>query len=689
MKLYDRCLSLGAIAGLSLQTASGQVQVLTHHNDNARTGLNTNETLLTPGNVNLNSFGRLFEYAVDGYVYAQPLYVSGVVFPGRGVRNAVFVATQHNSVYAFDADSNQGPGGGLLWRTNLGPSAPTPTAQFGNRYGSFNAIVPEVGITGTPVIDLAAGNLYVDTFMREGGNFFHRLHALNITNGQERSFSPVLVQASCAGSGVGSTNGVLRFQAKQHIQRCALTLAGGRLYVAYAGYADTNPFHGWVLGYNPLQLQLLTNYVFNTTPNAKLSEFGDDAGEGGIWMSGAGLAVDAMGDLYFASGNGSFSAFTNGVDYGDSVMRLSTSSGLTVADYFTPFNQAVLTANDLDVGSGGIIVLPNQPGPRPRMMLSGGKQGRLYLLNRDQLTTNNIHHNNGGTYDPIVQTLALGGGVSATPAYFNGAIYIAAVGDVLASFRIVNGLLALPPASVSARRFPYPGVTPSISANGTNSGIVWALQMGSPGVLRAYPATNLAVELYNSSAAPGGRDVLTNGVKFTLPTIANGKVFAGGQYRLAVLGLLASPWTSWKSAHFGANAGNPLIAGPTADPDADGAGNVFEYSFATDPNGANSENGVRGSLSSGRFELQFCRNLTATDLTYAVQRTTNLIGPWTNVATFTTANGWVINDAGFTLSEAGVTGSAPDEHVNVTLAQGGPAATVLRAFFRILITLSP
>jgi len=367
MRRFWWCLCL-VILGALVFSAAAQVSVLTYHNNNARTGANLNEVQLTPTNMNTTSFGKLAEQRVDGYVYAQPLYVPGVNVPGKGIRNLVFVATQHNSVYAFDANSRttNGPGS-LIWQTNLGPSAATPNSDFGTRFGGFTGIVPEVGITGTPVIDVASGTLYLDAFTHEGSTYVHRVHALNITNGTER-VSPVVVTASIGGAGVGSNNGVLPFVAKQHIQRCALTLAGGRLYVAFAGYADTDPYHGWIIGFNPATLQPLPNYVFNTTPNSTVAAFGPNAGEGGIWMSGSGLSADAAGSLFLGVGNGSFNAFNNsgGTEYGDSFLRLSTAQGLAVADYFTPYNQATLAANDLDVfrrrglaaGSNGSVPAP-------------------------------------------------------------------------------------------------------------------------------------------------------------------------------------------------------------------------------------------------------------------------------------------------------------------------------------------
>jgi hypothetical protein len=523
--------------------ALGQANVLTYHNDNARTGQNLNETLLTRTNVNSSAFGKLGSYNVDGYVYAQPLYVSSLPIPGQGVRNAVFIATEHNTVYAFDADGNTGPTHGLLWQTNLGISAATPNNDFGNRYQPYPDIRPEVGITGTPVIDLVSGTLYVDAFTHEGTNYFHRLHALNITNGTEQLHSPVVVSASTPGIGAGSTAGRQVFNPVQQLQRSALTLAGGILYVTYCGYGDTDPYHGWVIGFNPATLQQLTNYVFNTTPNSTTAAYGANAGEGGIWMAGGGLAVDANTNLYFEVGNGIFNATNNsgGTEYGDSFIRLSTTNQLAVADYFTPYNQFTLQANDTDLGSGGVMLLPDQPGNFPHLLVGAGKEGKIYLINRDLMTTGNNHYDATNTVDHVVQTLA--GqikGSFGTPAWFNGRIYYAATGDKLKAFALSSGLLSPNPVSVGPRTFGFPGATPSVTANGTNDGIIWTLQMGSPAVLAAYDPANLAAEIYNSAQAAGNRDLLPNGVKFAVPTIASGKVYVGGQYAVSIFGALAS-----------------------------------------------------------------------------------------------------------------------------------------------------
>ncbi|MGA3285246.1 MAG: Calx-beta domain-containing protein [Verrucomicrobiota bacterium] len=541
-------------------SAVGQVGVWTYHYDNYRTGLNTNETILNLTNVNPTSFGRLFTNMVDGCVYAQPLYVPGVAMPGRGTHNVLFIATENNSVYAFDADV-PAAAGGLLWQTNLGPAAVTTTStftnkNFGTRYngGAYTDIIPEVGITGTPVIDLSSGTLYVDALTGEinGGvtNYFHRLHALNITNGTERTGSPVLVSASVPGIGVDSVGGKVTFNAKQEIQRCALTLANGIVYVAFAGYSDTDPYHGWIIGFSTTNLAQLTNYVFNTTPNSTIAAYGANAGEGGLWMSGGGLSVDASNNLFFEVGNGIFNVTngSSGTEYGDSFMKLTTTNGLAVVDYFTPWNQLALQAADQDLGSGGLLLLPDQPGTFPHEMLGAGKQGQIYLLNRDQMTTGNNHFDSTNVFDFVVQTNS--GKIKSafdTPAWFNGRIYYAASGDNLKTIALTNGALAGSTVLTNRNRtFNFPGATPSITASGTNNGIVWALQMptnlANPAVLVACNATNLGTELYTSTNN-AGRDQLGTGVKFAVPTVADGKVFVGSSNSVSVFGLLAGTFS--------------------------------------------------------------------------------------------------------------------------------------------------
>jgi hypothetical protein len=520
----------------------GQVNVLTYHNDFSRTGQNTNETILTPANVNVNTFGKVFSYPVDGQIYAQPLYVSGLVIPGQGQRNVVFVATMHDSVYAFDADSNSGPNGGVLWHVNLGTSAAMPNNDFGNRYGPYHDIRPEVGIIGTPVIDLAAGTIYLSAFTHEGSSYVQRIHALAITNGTEKPFSPALVSATINGKGVGSSGGKLSFDSMNNgLQRPALTLAGGVLYVAYSGFADTDPYHGWLFGFNASTLQQLTNRIFVTTPNATTADWGPNAGEGGLWMGGNGPLVDAQTNLFFEVANGPFNADTNGTEYGDSFMKLSTTNGLAVSDYFTPFNQASLAAGDTDLGSGGPVLLPDEVGStnHPHLIVGAGKGGTIYLVDRD-----NMGHFNAANDSQIVQSVVSAIGASfATPAYFNKTLYYQGNGDRLKAFAITNGALSTSPIHRSSPTIPFPGATPSVSANGTANGIVWVLDNGAvssgsptgPTVLHAYSASNLTNQLYNSSQA-GSRDTASFAIKTSVPTIANGKVYVGGASALTVYG---------------------------------------------------------------------------------------------------------------------------------------------------------
>jgi hypothetical protein len=591
-------MSAGCLAlMLAPPQAGAQVSVWTYHYNNQRSGLNTNETILNLTNVNSTSFGRLFTNMVDGCVYAQPLYVPGVAIPGQGAHNMLFIATEHDTVYAFDADV-PAAAGGLLWKTNLGPSAVTTIPggfaepNFGTRYNGkkYTDIEPEVGITGTPVIDLNSGTLYVDAFTGVVGattNYFHTLHALNITNGTERTGSPVVITASVAGTGVDSVGGKVTFNAKQEIERSALTLAGGIVYVCYAGYSDTDPYHGWVIGFNATNLVQLTNYVFNTTPNATTAAPGADPGEAGIWMGGGGMGVDSNTNLYFEVGNGSFSA-TNGsgnVDYGDCFIKLSTTNGLKVADYFTPWDQAAKQSGDTDVGSGGLLLLPDQPGTYPHELLGAGKQGQIYLINRDQMTTNNGHFDATGIPDFVVQTNI--GHIKAsfgTPAYFNGRIYYGAEGDNLKIFSVTNGLLSTTAVSTNSRVLFNKGSTPSISANGTNNGIVWALQMpsalGGVGTLFACNATNLTIELYNSGQAAGNRDQLGPGVKFAVPTVVDGKVFVGSSNSVSVFGLLAGT-LSFSSPAYSVQESNAATTATITVNRTDGTNGAAQVSYAT------------------------------------------------------------------------------------------------------------
>jgi hypothetical protein len=542
-RIFPFCAALITIGVASfladLSIIPARADALTYKYNNARDGANTNETILTPANVNVGTFARLFSYTVDGYLYAQPLYVSHVQIPGQGTHNVVFVATENDTIYAFDADSNLGPNGGLLWKTNLGTAL--ISTYYGVRY-HHNVLNPLIGITGTPAIDTNSGTLYVDVFSGVVSNTaagFHTLHALNITNGTEQAHSPVLVAASVPGNGVDATNGIVTFAPQNQMNRPAMTLVDGTLYASYGSYGDTDPYHGWVIGFNTTNLQQLTNDTFATTPNATINDFGVNAGEGALWMGGDGLCADSQNNLYLESGNGSFSAYTNGGDYGDSFVKLSTTNGLAVADYFTPWNQSSMDVNDQDLGSGGPLLLPDSVGSSTHrhLIIGGGKEGTLYLQDRD-----NMGHFNSANDSQIVQELKTAiGGLYGSGAYFNNWIYFQGTSDRMKAFSITNAVMSAAPVSTSTPTLGYLGYTPTISANGTSNGIAWVIQTDAyanngPAVLHAYNATNLAQELYNSSQNLS-RDNPGGAVKYTVPIVSNGKVFVGAEYTLSVFGI--------------------------------------------------------------------------------------------------------------------------------------------------------
>ena len=528
------------------------VNVTTWHDDNTRQGLNSNETMLTPSNVNSGTFGELLNYPVQGQVYAQPLYVSNLAIPGKGVHTVIFVVTENDDVYALDANSNAGPSAGVLWHVSMGKAAAMPNSFFGNRYGPYHDINPQVGITSTPVIDLSTNTMYLDAFTddstaqnpQNGTLYSHHIHALDITTGADKMM-PLLVTASVQGTGVGGNGTTIPFVATQELQRPALTLLNGVVYVCYSGYADTDPYHGWILGYNAANLNLVA--VLNTTPNLSATEDANE-GEGGIWQTGDGLVSDGT-NLYVETANGDFDPTVG--DYSDSFLRITPDSttaanqhlwgwGLNIGDYFTPYNEQALADADSDLGSGGSLLLPPQPGAHTNELVGSGKQGVVYVVD-----ANNMGHHNppsAGNDSNVVETINLGNGNFDSPAYFNGTVYYNGVNGALKGYTLNNGLLPAAPSMQASVAYSSSGqgATPSVSANGTANGIVWNIQFdGSHEVLHAFDATNLT-ELYNSNQDPT-RDQLGGGVKFITPTIADGEVFVGGNGFVGVFGLLAPP----------------------------------------------------------------------------------------------------------------------------------------------------
>jgi hypothetical protein len=521
-ELQHAGLAIGVLTFMA-STAAGQVSVTTEHNDNSRTGQNISETFLTPSNVTSKYFGKLFTQSVDGLVVAQPLYMPGVVLPTAGTHNVVYVATQHDSVFAFDADNNSGSNASSLWTTSfINPSAGVTTQSSTDQGCGPETGFTEIGIMGTPAIDATTNTLYVVAKTNENGSYIFRLHALDITNGQEKFGGPVAI----TGSVVNSFGSTVPFVTTHQAQRPGLLLLNGNVYIGFGSNGCDHNAHGWVFAYDAASLQ--QTGVFSTTPDVK---------EGGsVWQSGAGLAGDSAGNVYLASAAlGDFDANTGGMDFGDTVLKLNLSGGpLTWVDYFTPANQSFLNSGDLDLGSGGVVLLPDQSGPNPHLLLAAGKEGVIYLVNRDDMGQFNV---NG---DDVVQEIDSSlGEIYSIPVYWNGMVYYVGTNNrTLQAYSLSSGLLSTSPVLQS---IPVGGRgLPSLSANGTTNGLIWLLRGRSyaTAMLTAFNTANLAVT-YSSNQALGNRDTVGPIAHFATPTIANGKVYVGTTTQLAVYGLMA------------------------------------------------------------------------------------------------------------------------------------------------------
>jgi hypothetical protein len=523
---------------------SGFTGTLTHHSDNLRTGQNNNEAALTTGNVNKTQFGKLFSQPVDGQIYAEPLWVPNVNVGGVP-HNVIFVATQHDSVYAFDADSSTA----ALWHTSfINPTAGVTSIPQADVERGLD-ISPEIGITSTPVIDSVNGILYVEARTKDtrgtapcpgpnnvGSPYFHFLHALDIATGAEKPGSPVMICAQVPGNGYDNYSGVVYFNTMRQNNRAGLLLMNGVVYIAFASLEDISPYHGWVLGYayNGNGFTQATTWCYTCSAMS--------GNKAGIWHGGGGIPADAGGNMYVSTGTGSFdNTIGGGITFGKLTPSGTT---LNVTDYFSPFNQAYLTIEmiNLDLSSSGPMLLPDQSGAIQHLAIFAGKTGTIYLVNRDNMGKFNAAGDN------VVQALytTIGGAVTptgnwGTPAYFNGQIYIQGVKDNLKQFGLSNNLLSGGPLAIGADNIGYPGTTPMISSNGTLNGIVWVVQSdgaasSKPSTLRAYDATNIATELYNSGLN-GKTDQAGPAVKFATPTIANGKVYVPTASELDVYGL--------------------------------------------------------------------------------------------------------------------------------------------------------
>ena len=600
--------------------STAQPSVTTFHYDNARTGQNVSETSLTLSNVNSNQFGKLFSTTVDGYVYAQPLYLPNVTISGAK-HNVLYVATEHESVYAIDADN-----GAVLWQQSfINPNAGITTVSSNDV--ACTDLVPEIGISSTPVIDPASGTIYLVTKTKENGSYVQRLHALDIATHAEKFGGPIVIAANSGGR---------TFNALMQHNRPGLLLVNGHVVIAWASHCDNTPYQGWIISYNAATLA--QEAVLNTELNTGAGN------DGGIWMSGDGVAADASGNLYFATGNGHYDG---SADFGDSVMKLSSPSGgkFSILDWFTPFNQSSLSAGDQDLGAGGVLLLPNLPSgsAHQQLLVVMGKEGKIYLIDRNGM--GKLCANCASSDTNIVQEIpGASEGIWGAPTFWNNTVYWGAgrddgpAGSITAwSFNANNsGMLSDSPVSKTSQVFSFPTATPVVSANGNSNGILWILDNSSFGssccqVLYAYNASNLGTMLYNSNQAAGSRDVPGGAVKFSSPVVANGKVYVGSQKKVSAFGLLNSTSTA---------------SPPTFSPAPGSYANGVTVTLSDTTSGATIHCTTNGTTPSASSPVCNSVTITSTTLLQAIAVANGLNNSAVASGTYTIVSGGAIGEIG-------------------------------------------
>jgi len=637
-------LLIAACCLVSLSAA--QVNVTTYHNDNSRTGQNTAETVLTPSNVNSSQFGKLFSVAVDGYVYAQPLYLAKVTISG-GTHNVLYIATEHDSVYAIDADN-----GAVLWQQSFtNPAAGITTLSTTDV--ACNDLAPEIGITSTPVIDAASGTIYVVARTKENGQFVQRLHALDVVTHAEKFGGPKMISATFQGR---------TFDPLKQGNRPGLLLENGHVVITWASHCDNGPYQGWIMSYSASTLA--QEAVFNTELNT-ISGF-----DGGIWMSGDGVAADANGNLYLATGNGDYNGST---DFGNTILKLAgpASGTFTAADWFTPLNQSSLNGGDTDLGAGGVLLLPDLPtgSAHQQLLVQMGKEGKIYLLDRNNMgkfcsTCTSIDTN-------IVQEIpGASTGIWGSPAFWNNTVFWGGGKDegsadhVKAwSFNANNsGILSTSPASETSQVFSFSTAAPVISANGISNGILWILDNSSFGssccqVLYAFNASNLGTMLYNSNQATGSRDVPGGAVKFTAPIIANGKVYVGSQGKVSAFGIVSN---------------TPIAATPTFSPAPGSYTTSVTVTLSDTTSGATIHCTTDGSTPTASSPVCNSVTISSTTLLQAIATASGFSNSAVTKGTYSIVSGSGINyGSGFTSTGLALNGSAAINGTRLRLTNGG------------------